>query len=211
MLEWGFIDVIGPDNNLALRNVYTDIIRKIGVKPLTLHKWRSEGRLFMEFVAAYTRAGKNVPHVNFTWLRRHPQSQIQQREALLAQSAWAHIGGPEKVPISEIANWPSYKTLCLSFFQRAGSPIAHPEMWLKFGFCAFNEGDDRDSILLHTLHPSLISKCTFDEFCDAYITSSLLSLMDRKGLKELRSRMPPEFEAVLAQSPDRIPAVWCLK
>ncbi|KZT40561.1 hypothetical protein SISSUDRAFT_1044082 [Sistotremastrum suecicum HHB10207 ss-3] len=223
MHDWGFFKASTNEDKRALLSVYADLFRRLGVKPSTAHKWRVQGCLYTRIIDAYKQAGITTSNPNFTWLGQHPEyfkirttyASLQfGRKFDLAELVCAHIGlqsgdeGRERV-----ANWSDHQYDCFTFyivvFNGNNLPVECPGLWLRFGCCTVN--DDRWRLLLKEIYPLLIRKCTFEEFVDAYSTSSLITLMDKKGLKKLRSGMPPEFEVVLSQSPSRIPAVWALK
>ncbi|KZS98809.1 hypothetical protein SISNIDRAFT_447629 [Sistotremastrum niveocremeum HHB9708] len=226
--DWGFHLVRNREDERSLSEVYHNVIRIIGVKPPTLHQWRIEGRLHAELVAAFRGAGRTDSDATFVWLRRHPEVFVPQTErsnhllrinefAVALRKAWVYIGGSEKTYLhamsTEVKTWPSTKNLCLTFYvvilHGCRPPIETSEVWVKFGFCAFPEYEN--GIRLRSLYPLLLRTCTFDEFSEAFATSSLIALMDKKGLKDLRTTMPEEFEIVLSQSPNRISCVWALK
>ncbi|KZS98238.1 hypothetical protein SISNIDRAFT_492607 [Sistotremastrum niveocremeum HHB9708] len=221
--DWGILEAPTLEEKRRLLEIYDDLFRLLNVKPSTAHKWRLQGCLHSQIVATYQRAGRTFSDVNYAWVRQHPElfhiktnySAFQHRLKLdLITRVGMHIGlhlddeGQE-----EVANWSGIRQDCFAFyvsvFDNNRPPVELPGIWITFGYCTVS--DDRPNILFQEIYPLLIEKCTFEEFVDAYSTSSLITVMDRKGLKKLRAKMPPEFEIVLSESPNRVAAVWALK
>ncbi|KZT33708.1 hypothetical protein SISSUDRAFT_1053917 [Sistotremastrum suecicum HHB10207 ss-3] len=225
LIDYGFCRVADPKDINSLVAVYTEIIRDFGVKPLTIHKWRVEKKLHSEMIAQYRSAGKKASQRNFLWLRTNAQvfdsesacgPSVDARDAVIELMVWTRIGGSPRATRQQIEQvketWSDEKRFCYSFYTMViscgGATAELPEYWLKFGFCTFQ---DDMAAPLRSLYFDLIQKCTFDEFCEAFSSSSLISLMDRKGVKTARSAMPTEFESLLSRSPDDISPIWQLK
>ncbi|KZT36191.1 hypothetical protein SISSUDRAFT_87673 [Sistotremastrum suecicum HHB10207 ss-3] len=226
MSDYGFCRISGPEEVKFLFLVYHEMFQVFGIKPPTLHKWRVEGRLYQELIATYERAGagENPANKNFLWLSEHPQifyseageNRLKGQEDYMALKAWTYIGGSESTSpedvIEEVDNWPYRRRICFLFYMTMvgsdGPPMDLPVFWMDYGFCVFT---DHIAEPLQKLYSLLLQRCTFEEFCDAYATSSLITLMDRKGLRDARRKMPDALEVVLSQSPDNISPIWHLK
>ncbi|KZT36321.1 hypothetical protein SISSUDRAFT_1130423 [Sistotremastrum suecicum HHB10207 ss-3] len=227
MFDYGIDRVAGERDVFSLLRIYTELLQELGVKPSSLHTWRIEGRLYREMLATYRAAGNRASKVNFAWLCRHehvfdpnydPSHFYDVQEDEWHMRGWRAIGGSASFRWSDVreivASWPEYKQICLNFYNTVlavgGPAIQAFGPWLQFGFCAF---EDTASEPVQDLYACLIVLCTFDEFCEAYRTSALIPLMDRKGLKEMRLSMPQahEFEVVLSESPNNISTIWWLK
>ncbi|KZS98806.1 hypothetical protein SISNIDRAFT_492183 [Sistotremastrum niveocremeum HHB9708] len=223
--DYGYYRVLGgPEESKILDAIWMEIILTIGVKPLTLHKWRVEGRLHAELVATYGRTSKRISDVNFAWLREHPEVfdpkgksiSIEENAHEVRLAAWRFIGGSESDSLADMKrkskDWPTYKHSCFHFYGMVvadgGPSIGNSVPWVRFGFCVFNT---RKGIPLRQLYRDLVEKCTFDEFCEAYKKSRLIELIDSKGLKAQRMQMPEHFETVLSQSPDYVATIWFLR
>ncbi|KZS98762.1 hypothetical protein SISNIDRAFT_480371 [Sistotremastrum niveocremeum HHB9708] len=227
MLDYGIDRLVGEQEVYSLLQIYTELFEKFGVKPTSLHTWRIEGRLYQEMLAAYRAAGDKASKVNFAWLCQHekifdpnydPSHIYDVKEDQWHMRAWRGIGGSPSLRWADVretvARWPEYKQTCYHFYNTilggGGPSIQSFGPWLQFGFCAF---EDTTPAPVQVLYLCLLNLCTFDEFSQAYRTSTLISLMDRKGLKEMRLAMPQahEFEAVLSESPGNISTIWWLK
>ncbi|KZT41012.1 hypothetical protein SISSUDRAFT_1001344 [Sistotremastrum suecicum HHB10207 ss-3] len=232
--DYGFLSLSTREDSTALYKVYHDIFNIVGIKAPMIHEWRLKGILHTALIKIYEAAGPRLDHANFVWLSQHPNLfdsdavGLSGRERVDAVKTllWAHIGGSEHTTLDEmeeeVAQWPEDKQLCWRFFiivfNDCSPPVTSPSAWLAFGFCLFSDNPARqlDGPLGYPLRPlyaQLVKRCTFDEFYKAFITSSLVALMDKHGLKNERTTMPlaQEFERHLSQSPDRYSDVWGLK
>ncbi|KAI0692175.1 hypothetical protein C8T65DRAFT_745238 [Cerioporus squamosus] len=77
--------------------------------------------------------------------------------------------------------------------------------WLTFGFVSVNCGGAE--LGLGGLYQDLVKRCTFEEFCAAYETSTVPALFESKGLGR-RDRL---FCDVMSGSPRTWKCVWRLK
>ncbi|KZT36862.1 hypothetical protein SISSUDRAFT_972831, partial [Sistotremastrum suecicum HHB10207 ss-3] len=132
--------------------------------------------------------------------------------------AWHFIGMPRTDSARDmqrtLSTWSDYKRD--SFLLYVTLLNASPAMvlgvpWVNFGLCVCLDEDDPMAARISDLYRKLIHRCTFEEFHNAYITGTLLDLMDRNGLKQARNRMPKDFTNVLSVSPHKIPMVLYLK
>ncbi|KZT38617.1 hypothetical protein SISSUDRAFT_985995 [Sistotremastrum suecicum HHB10207 ss-3] len=131
---------------------------------------------------------------------------------------WKLIGGSDTDTWEDIttirASWSEARNFCYEFVCSSLSEfsphVEEWERWVKFGYCV---ASTQQAKVLHKTYSLLIHRCTFDEFCNAYSGSSLQSLMEAKGLEDLRTTcgLSRDFDEVLSQSPDRIASVWYLK
>ncbi|KZT36347.1 hypothetical protein SISSUDRAFT_1121023 [Sistotremastrum suecicum HHB10207 ss-3] len=234
-VDYGFMRVSKVTDVAILRRVYEDIFLHIGVKPNTVHKWQVRGRLHEELVVAYRKAGKDSGP-NFLWLCQNPQVFDSEQKCVMTGGVrdfgdtvklylWSILGRPATDTVEdinkELLEWTDDKLLCYhaylnmvtysrgrSMGRSSWSAMNYPDVWLNLGFCVF---PDEYAIPAQALYDALMARCTFEEFHEAYSSSSLLALMDRKGLTAARRKMPDDFEVVLSQSPDWIPPVWHLK
>ncbi|KZS90058.1 hypothetical protein SISNIDRAFT_468729 [Sistotremastrum niveocremeum HHB9708] len=227
MRDYGFSKAKSMAEGNSAVAVYSEIIRIYGVRAPALHKWRIEGRLYEEMVRTYREAGKEESNSStFRWLLEHAymfSSETSQNTSLLydlgfnlERRAWIHIGGSPTDSHDDIMFaqrlWSADRKQCFKFCMHAlsngGPSVEATSLWTQFGFCVF---DDFECRPLQRLYATLIRNCTFNELCDAYSSSSLISLIDRKKLKTARRKLPPDFETVLSASPHKIPSVWYLK
>ncbi|KZT36338.1 hypothetical protein SISSUDRAFT_1050025 [Sistotremastrum suecicum HHB10207 ss-3] len=224
-IDFGFWKAGSQSNTRMLGAVYKDLFRGMGVKPRTVHRWRIEGRLYAEMLATYRKFGKDSSP-NFAWLCEHPHifdpkhQEIPESLQNISEAAklrtWRFIGGPKNDTIHDLVkkseSWSQHKIMCFHFYVSViiagGAFVVVPEFWLSFGYCVF---PDELALPARELYSALIDKCSFDEFVEAFSSSSLIALMDQVGLRDARRSMPDAFEVVLSQSPDHIAPVWYLK
>lgn len=120
----------------------------------------------------------------------------------------------------------SYNLLAGVLLRASPNPIERN--WYTFGFVTCR-GQDEESVLVdlyqllltesdgsffyefHNSRRGVIQPATFTQFWKAYEAGTLIQLMDSKGLKELRSRLP-FLEGFLSVGPaGPLPSVWNLK
>ncbi|KZS90148.1 hypothetical protein SISNIDRAFT_488680 [Sistotremastrum niveocremeum HHB9708] len=224
-MDYGFRHVPKEEDHDFLVVIYAQLFRELKVKPYTLHKWNKAGKLYSELLAKFTEAGPAYT-LPVEWLRRHseafepidPETLRRRLIEFTLQSqtvAWTHIGGSETDSKEDIArirkDWSEDRNFCYSFYcdvLDVGAPgWTDAETWVRSGYCV----GGRLCLPINLLYGELLQQCTFDEFCDAYSSSSLIRLMDQKGLRDMRDLVPVEFETVLSESPRRISSVWYLK
>ncbi|KAJ7485130.1 hypothetical protein B0H11DRAFT_2018231, partial [Mycena galericulata] len=82
------------------------------------------------------------------------------------------------------------------------------DIWVRFGFCACR--DKSEERLLANMYAVLAGCCTYEEFFTAYCTSTIVELLDTKGLGHHRA-FHPYLEDVLSTSPHIFKSVWHLK
>ncbi|KZS98795.1 hypothetical protein SISNIDRAFT_447611 [Sistotremastrum niveocremeum HHB9708] len=225
--DYGFSKLVTDPEYEALGAVYEEVLKDLGVKTLTLDRWQREGKLFEEIVALYKKSGRDASSKNFRWLIQRPEvfsnkpltdySAVTNYMEDVYKQIWKIIGGAEgktqKELENRVASWPKHKQRVFLFYIAVlslGGPNLDTEgsLWLEFGYCVFNE--PRHCWLID-LYQDLIHRSSFDEFCEAYRTSSLIALMDCKGLTEDRSDLPPEFELILSTPSQWTSTIWSLK
>ncbi|KAF7351656.1 MYND-type domain-containing protein [Mycena sanguinolenta] len=90
--------------------------------------------------------------------------------------------------------------------------ICHPgpefDCWLDLGFCASQ--DEAEEGFLDYTYQMLASYCSYDEFFTAYANSTIIQLLDTRGLRGRRI-IHPYLEDVLSGSPVVFKSVWTLK
>ncbi|KZT34192.1 hypothetical protein SISSUDRAFT_959897, partial [Sistotremastrum suecicum HHB10207 ss-3] len=134
----------------------------------------------------------------------------------MQRRTWVRVGGSATDSTADITriqkSWSKDRKICFKFFTEVlgtGIPSERSaDSCVPFACCLYSV---KFPETLCILYYTLIQRCSFDEFCEAYTTSSLIALMDRKGLYQERSVMGPDFETVLSQSPRRISSVWYLR
>lgn len=175
--DYGYFRVRGgSEESKVLDNIWTEVFLDIGIKPVTLHKWRIEGRIHAELIATYQRTPRKVSEVNFSWLREHPEVFDPEAESFpvketgerIRLQVWTHIGGSPDDSLDDIErkvrHWPSYKKRCLHFygmvFLYGGPLVGQTNAWINFGFCALALPI---GVPLRHIYRDLIFRCTFEE------------------------------------------------
>ncbi|KZT35597.1 hypothetical protein SISSUDRAFT_1008499 [Sistotremastrum suecicum HHB10207 ss-3] len=227
MIDYGFYKVTDPMDIRRLRLLYREVIQDFGVKPHTLHKWRVEGRLHAELIKCFKSPTAPPSPQTLLWLHTHSDLFDQNHDTSglaslrtiqsMERLTWYRIGGSPNDTDEQIRkiqrNWSDDRTMCFALYDTVllmpGPALGAAKLWVVFGFCVLP--DEGNTTTLSQLYRDLIDRTTFDEFCEAYKTSSLIALMDRKGLKQSRSNLPAEFEPVMNQSPSRISSIWHFK
>ncbi|KZT31198.1 hypothetical protein SISSUDRAFT_1067978, partial [Sistotremastrum suecicum HHB10207 ss-3] len=203
-MDYGFLRI---NNNMEiplLDEIYVKLIKDLGVRGPTLHKWRTTGRLHAEIVAKF-EAAKLLHPEHFQWLVQNPQIFVAKdppgRPPLLKSAddkqvqsqrrTWIHIGGSaadsNAVIERALKSWSKDKKHCFQFFSEVletGIPSRRSASCVTFALCLHSDIFPEE---LSILYYTLVERCTFDEFCEAYTASSLSALMDRKGLYQERS------------------------
>ncbi|KZT36861.1 hypothetical protein SISSUDRAFT_916495 [Sistotremastrum suecicum HHB10207 ss-3] len=225
LLDYGFLQANRSGDQEHLKAMYIELLRDLNVKPSALHKWRVERRLHEGLIIAFREARGRANQDTLEWLCRHPDifdPDFKYRDALhdahvQERVAWAYIGKPRTDTIEDMLRARSYwdvpRNFCFLFYVAliTASPcLSLGDPWVVFGYCIFLDEEDPMVAHLNSLYRNLIDQVTFVEFHDAYLSSSILELMDMKGLADARDRLPSEFTALMQQSP-RIPAVYNVK
>ncbi|KZS94860.1 hypothetical protein SISNIDRAFT_484386 [Sistotremastrum niveocremeum HHB9708] len=227
LFEYCFPQAGEIGNQHRLTDMYRELFRDLGVKPAAVHKWRVEGRLHESLVLAFRAAGDRASQTTLEWLCSHAAvfdpddikegaSSASQLQELVA---WVYIGMPRTDTVEDMdetyLTWPHSKRICfmlyVSLLNERLVMIAMGEPWIVFGYCVFLDELDPRVGQLNNLYRLLISRCTFEEFHNAYIMGTLLDLMDRKGLRGARSQIHPEFTSLMCRSTPELPPVWGLK
>lgn len=124
---------------------------------------------------------------------------------------WAPVC-PQMPPLSETdpANCALEQVACANHYRLLLSkyrpPPTMPTEFILFGYCTARDGYQEN--LISDLYQKLIRRCTFQEFCDAFTSSAMVSLMKAKGVYS----QPPtrHFEHVMSRSPWMNESVWDL-
>ncbi|RDX47713.1 hypothetical protein OH76DRAFT_1353663 [Lentinus brumalis] len=216
--------IIGAEGGNKLCRLYQGLIRHLENPLMDLRRWQKERRL----VEGIKRAFETIPFQDrdtYTWFLDHQEffdgsavdedtkkHQIQDSVDIMVLKAWPYTsdGSPNDTLLtvrSETARkFSKHEHECFFFFatilvQRCPEP--ETVMWLKFGFVAEPERE------LRLRYTELVSRCTFEEFRDAYTTSSIPALFAHHGIVALGSDRL--FQDVMSGSPKTFKSVWHLK
>ena len=131
--------------------------------------------------------------------------------------AWRHIGGrplPNSTALNDVniekATWPKRKRDCFDLCLLVLSD-SHPNpslrIWLSFGFCTTQ--NQYDEMQLGIAYRTLVTRCSFEEFCQAYDSCSLVQLFSSKNINLEQCGL--HLADFLANSPHMNKLVWDLK
>ncbi|KXN91280.1 hypothetical protein AN958_01491 [Leucoagaricus sp. SymC.cos] len=234
--DYGFARAIDSSQSPNLLGLYIGLLDpdRLGVKPLTLHRWRLEGTLVENIKREFERIPKASRGGYYPWFLQNQylldgtqtkqewQEQFQSHMEEAFRRAWSFIGKPPDASGAEIHRWskslPQYLHHCFSFYVMllmGQHPSVDTALWITLGFCACEWQEDEMELSLS--YSNLIRCCTFDEFCDAYTSSSLVDLFQSKGVdlpKDPSDKINPVDPCifdVLSGSPYRNKSVWRLK
>jgi MYND finger len=220
-LDYGFVRAFTPENQSKLLGLYIGLISRMNVEPKTIHRWRLKGTLVEEIKSAFEKLPQNNRGGYFPWFLQNqwminpeltpPTNPVN--ETLLR--AWQYADGSPTSTREEIdvarASWPKDKQECFYFctiLLSSWHPSPEQAVWLNFGFCTCR--DEHSETPLALLYRRLIALSSFDELYTAYVSSELIALFDRKGLKHDREQIH-HLDDVLAGSPRMTKTVWSLK
>ena len=226
--EWGFdkAQLFPPDGPFKLFGLYVGLIQYCDVKPMQLHKWRLQGRLIPEIKAVYEAIPAHARGGYYPWFLEHqsvleePETEPEESKALiedLERRAWTALGKPPTAPRSAILEYlgelPMDHRVCFFFYGGlllSTYPSPPTDQYIQFGFCVCPT--QYEEMNLTRAYIALLKACTFDDFCDAYSSGTLLDLFANNGVA-----IPSEQAYLLADvfagsRPDEsMKSVWNLK
>ncbi|TFK79818.1 hypothetical protein K466DRAFT_592191 [Polyporus arcularius HHB13444] len=226
-IDYGFdkaSKTLRGDSENNLLSLYKGLFM-LGVTEKELRKWQSEGTLVENIKKTYEALPPENRGGYYPWFLQHQdlldgspvdpnratQVSIESNLAMW-RKGWAYMGGsPNATELQMKAGLSALspeRTACFMFVSVALSskrPNPFLPSWLTFGFVSTNCGGAE--IGLGGLYQDLVKRCTFDEFCTAYETSTIPALFESKGLGK-RDRL---FCDVMSGSPHSCKSVWHLK
>jgi hypothetical protein len=220
--DYGFSRAYTTPVSSMLLGLYGELIKICNVSPRQLHKWMVGGTLVREIKATFEKLPESHRGPHYPWFLQNqylvdhtlPNPFGDDFGLALSMQAWKFIGLPASSSPQQIKDaqsaWPMHKQQCFEFYCTTLSgwcPSVDADIWVTLGFCTGRGKFDGE---LRAAYHELIGKCTFDEFCHAYNTSSLVALFDSKGLKTRRLQFP-YLEELLRGSPRNFKSVWYLK
>ncbi|KAJ7896959.1 hypothetical protein B0H13DRAFT_1718611 [Mycena leptocephala] len=225
LADYGFIRVDETGEKILL-DVYR-IVFDDGVRARDLQKWKASGSLLTEVEKLLRHLETWKTYTVMSWFEKHHYAfdsalPVPEEENPLASKVdaalvklWKEVGDFPSENMDEISSsmrsrWSEERVQFFSF--RAILGLFHPapnmKAWVQFGFCACH--DESEEAFLGTTYQILADRCSYDEFFTAYETSSLIQLLDTKGLRG-RLMVIPYLEDVLSGSPRAFKSVWHLK
>ncbi|RDX55278.1 hypothetical protein OH76DRAFT_1468647 [Lentinus brumalis] len=225
-VDYGFdkaLRILGSEGVNRLCMVYQKLIRHFRVPLKTLRTWQKEGRL-VEGIKSVFEANQEKGNL-YDWFLKHqylfdgssidPVTTVRQTmtsvTAMLLK-VWPYAGGSPHdtfaTLLSKSAKFSKNQHNCFFFvavIQNPGVPDPDIELRLTFGFVA----EQALNVNLGLKYAELFTRCTFEEFCQAYGRSSIPALFARYGIVEVGHH--PLFRDVMSGSPSTFKSVWRLK
>ncbi|KAJ3569498.1 hypothetical protein NP233_g5010 [Leucocoprinus birnbaumii] len=224
--DYGF-SFVDRDTAIPLLGLYAGLLHphRIGVKPYTLHKWRVNGQLVENIKKTFDALPEKARGSCYTWFlenqdvldgrRTQEQREDQMKVEIMAhfKRAWALMGRDPSTHPNKILEWREalsdkddncFQLYSLLLSDCRPSTSFH-ELWVSFGFCGC--ADDAAERQLVECYLELMRKTTFDDFCNAYASTSLVTLFREKGVNIGN----PFVVDVLSSPLKEIKSVWKLR
>ena len=237
--DFGFNNVPFGGNRSYLLGVYQGLYRSGRVSSEDIHEWRVTGILADKIKEFYYEIPETHRGQYFPWFLKNihvldrPISKEEAQQKLIATfydqaKPYLDIEDRDKTArdLQPQAKGHSYNLLA-QMLQRC-SPNPTEETWYSFGFVTCRSRGEESMLVdlyqllltttdgsffyeFHNRRRGTIRPATFTQFWKAYESSTLIQLMDSKGLREFRSRLP-FLEVFLSTPPAKPrPSVWDLK
>ena len=237
--DFGFHNALSGKDKTSLLGLYQGLYLSGKFSAEDIHEWRVRGILIDKIKEFYYSIAENCRGQYFPWFLKNlhvlqrPMSKDEAQQELIATfydkaRPYLDIEDRKKTArdLKPEAKGASYNLLAETLLRASPNPIE--ENWYSFGFvtcCGLGEESmlvDLYQLLLiesdgsffyefHNRRRGVIQPATFTQFWKAYEAGTLIQLMDWKGLKELRSRLP-FLEGFLSVPPaGPRPSVWDLK
>ncbi len=237
--DFGFNNVLFGGDRTYLLGVYGGLYLSGNFSAEDIHEWRVGGILVDKIKEFYYSIGENSRGQYFPWFLKNfyvlerPMTKDEAQQKLIATfydkaRPYLDIEDRNKTArdLKPEAKGTSYYLLAEILLRISPNPIERN--WYSFGFVTCR-GQGEESMLVdlyqllltesdgsffyefHNRRRGVIQPATFTQFWKAYEAGTLIQLMDSKGLKELRSRLP-FLEGFLSVPPaGPRPSVWNLK
>lgn len=237
--DFGFNHVLLGGEGSYLLGVYRGLYLSGNVSAEDIHEWRVGGILVDKIKEFYYRIPENCRGQYFPWFLKHlyvlerPMTKDEAEQKLIAtfyDKARPYLDIEERNKtardLKPEAKGSSYNLLAGILLRATPNPIE--TNWYSFGFVTCR-GQHEESMLVdlyqllltesdgtffyefHNSRRDVIPPATFTQFWKAYEAGTLIQLLDLKGLRELRSRLP-FLEGFLSVPPaGPRPSVWDLK
>lgn len=193
---------------------------RMAIPPKTIHDWRVRGVLVEEIKAAYYKLPADNRGGYFPWFLQNqnildPSAAADilrhdQADAMVLR-AWRFTGGAETDSPEDIrarlTSMPRDKQSCHVFYTMLLSkwhPAPFDDFWIPFGFCSCVS--EEEEMYLGGRYQDLITKCTFDEFHDAFCSARILDLFRKHGID-----VDVRYLADVMQNHRMNKSVWDLK
>lgn len=221
--DYGFTREFDNDKRCKLLGLYIGLMERLEVKPRTVHKWRTSGKLVEKIQAAFETLPPGSRGGYYPWFMENlwvldgfegVSSDAEKGVEDMIQGGWIYAGGsPSASAVSikdALSKMPEERATCVlscSLILSDLHPNPSQDIWISFGFCTC---DKESELGLGDLYRRLLHSCSFQEFSTAYTSSRLGTLFKSKGLGAVLSGFD-FLEDVLALSPRQNFSVWDLK
>ncbi|OBT49837.1 hypothetical protein VE04_09983, partial [Pseudogymnoascus sp. 24MN13] len=216
--DFGFNNVLFGGDQTYLLGLYQGLYLSGKFSAEDIHEWRVGDILVDKIKEFYYSIPQNSRGQYFPWflknsyaLERHMTKEEAQQNLIATfydkARPYLDIEDRNKTAreLQPEAKGSSYNLLAGVLFRASPNPI--DRNWYSFGFVTCR-GQGEESVLVdlyqllltesdgsffyefHNSRRGVIKPATFTQFWKAYETGTLIQLMDSKGLKELRSRLP---------------------
>ncbi|KAG2338796.1 hypothetical protein BDR05DRAFT_917909 [Suillus weaverae] len=219
--DFGFEHAFTVENRSNLLGLYIGLMGSghIGIPPKTINDWRVRGVLVEEIKAAYYKIPAEFRGAYFPWFLQNQHildtsaaadSQNDKGDAMVLR-AWRFTGGAETDSPADIrariTSMPRDKKSCHLFYTILLSkwhPAPFDDLWIPFGFCSCT--CEEEEMYLGGRYQLLITKCTFNEFYDAFRSARILDLFRKNGID-----VDVRYLADVLQNHRMNKSVWDLK
>jgi hypothetical protein len=237
--DFGFDNLVSAQDKTYLLGVYIGLYLSGQFSAEDIHEWRVRGTLVDKIKEYYYSISEMSRGQYFPWFLKNsyalgpPKTKEESQQRLIAtffDKAKPYLDEKDRNTAAKDLN-PEAKSLSYCLLAQTLlriTPNPAEKNWYSFGFVTCR-GQDEERILVnlyqllltqsdgsffyeyHSRQRGAIQPATFTQFWKAYEAGTLIQLMDSKGLKELRSRLPflEEFLSVPPIGPR--PSVWNLK
>lgn len=223
--DYGFGNSTEQEHSDKLLKVYSDLLHPEtgrGIKATTLHRWKTEGTLVENMVRELQDLPRESDNDHLSWFLENPDvvDGMSVREYELQwmlpyeqsmRRTFGFIGLSETLPADDMIQYnnslPTHKQECLMFYSiLLMKALLNPSnlTWVKFGFASCRRSSESVLVEMFTM---LIHSCTFDEFCAAYESGSLLLLMIKACGIHI---VDPYIATFLTETPEPVRSVWWL-
>lgn len=220
--DYGFERAFTAENRSNLLGLYIGLMdpRIIGIPPKTVNDWRVRGVLVEEIKTAYYKVPAQSRGNYFPWFLENQHilnpstaadSQSKDNGDAMVLRAWRFTGGAETDSPAEIRArinaMPQDRQSCHVFYTMLLSkwhPAPFHDFWIPFGFCSCS--CEEDEMHLGGRYQVLITKCTFDEFHDAFCSAGILDLFRKHGID-----VDDRYLSDVLQNRNMNKSVWDLK
>ena len=216
--DFGFNNVLFGGDMAYLLGVYGGLYLSGKFSAEDIHEWRIGCILVDKIKKFYYSIAENSRGQYFPWFLKNshvlerPMTKDEGQQKLIAtfdDKARPYLDiedcNQTARDLKPEAKKTSYYLLAEILLRISPNPIERN--WYSFGFVACR-GQDEESMLVdlyqllltqsdgsffyefHNIRRGVIQPATFTQFWKAYEAGTLIQLMDSKGLKELRSRLP---------------------